>query len=160
MHYLIGLGILAGLVWFAFGAGAARAIVGVVLAVPVLAILVFITGEATRGGPDDVPFGKLGHRVSVDQPQPAPVQVPTQAAAQQQWQAEREQAERDRVAAGDRANRAAAYFAQTPAQRRKRTIETERYLASRQVNSRDYDEVARCTTELGGGRDAEAECMR
>ena len=31
MHFLIGLGILAGLVWFAFGAGAARAIVGVAL---------------------------------------------------------------------------------------------------------------------------------
>jgi hypothetical protein len=31
MHFLIGLGILAGLVWFAFGASAARAIVGVAL---------------------------------------------------------------------------------------------------------------------------------
>jgi hypothetical protein len=31
MHFLIGLGILAGLVWLAFGAGAARALVGVAL---------------------------------------------------------------------------------------------------------------------------------
>ena len=31
MHFLIGLGILAGLVWFAFGAGAARVLVGAVL---------------------------------------------------------------------------------------------------------------------------------
>jgi hypothetical protein len=74
MHFLIGLGILAGLVWFAFGAGAARAVVGAVLALPVLAILVFITGEATRGGPDDVPFGKLGHRVQVEQ-QPVAVRT-------------------------------------------------------------------------------------
>lgn len=31
MHFLIGLGLLAALVWFAFGAGPARAIVGVAL---------------------------------------------------------------------------------------------------------------------------------
>jgi len=81
MHFLIGLGILAGLVWFAFGAGAARAVVGVVLALPVLVILIFITGEATRGGPDDVPFGKLGHRVHVEQQQQLVERsVPAQAA--------------------------------------------------------------------------------
>ena len=49
--------------------GVARVVVGVVLAVPVLAILIFITGEATCRGPDDVPFGKLGHRVHVEQQQ-------------------------------------------------------------------------------------------
>jgi hypothetical protein len=96
MHFLIGLGILAGLVWFAFGAGAARAVVGVVLALPVLAILIFITGEATRGGPDDVPFGKLGHRVTVDQP----AQQPAYVDPQQKWEAaEQQRAEAHRAAA-------------------------------------------------------------
>jgi hypothetical protein len=153
MHFLIGLGILAGLVWFVFGAGTARAVVGAVLALPVLAILIFVTGEVTRGGPDDVPFGKLGHRVHVEQQQQPQASIEhSQAAA--------EQAARDKDVAAYRANRAARYFAETPAQRRQITLEAEAELARHQVNSRDYDEVARCTTELGGGRDAEAECMR
>ena len=159
MHFLIGLGILAGLVWFAFGAGAARAIVGVVLALPVLAILVFITGEATRGGPDDVPFGKLGHRVYVEQQQPQ-ASVEQKERDKRDNQAAAEQAERDKDVAAYRAKRAARYFAETPAQRRQITLEVEAALVRRRVNSRDYDEVRACTTELGGGRDAEAECMR
>lgn len=116
---MIGLGILAGARWFAFGERAARVIVGVVLALPVLAILIFITGEATRGGPDDVPFGKLGQRVPVEQ--------------QQQPQASVEQKERDKrdsQAAAYRAKRAARYFAETPAQRRQITLEVEAELAS------------------------------
>jgi predicted lipid-binding transport protein (Tim44 family) len=47
MHFLIGLGILAGLVWFAFGAGVARAIVGVVL-LAILAIAVFVLVREDR----------------------------------------------------------------------------------------------------------------
>lgn len=58
MHFLIGLGILAGLVWFAFGAGTARVFVGIVLAIPVLLALFFATGELTRGL-DGVVFSKL-----------------------------------------------------------------------------------------------------
>jgi hypothetical protein len=100
MHFLIGLGILGGLVWFAFGAGVARVVVGVVLAVPVLAILIFITGEATRGGPDDVPFGKLGHRVTVDQP-PTPQEQAYQARI----------AEREAIEQANREARRAAYDA-------------------------------------------------
>jgi hypothetical protein len=41
MHFLIGLGILAGLVWFAFGARAARGLVGVVL-LAIVAVVVFV----------------------------------------------------------------------------------------------------------------------
>jgi predicted lipid-binding transport protein (Tim44 family) len=41
MHFLIGLGILGGLVWFAFGAGAARILVGVAL-LGVVAVFGFI----------------------------------------------------------------------------------------------------------------------
>lgn len=37
MHYLIGLGILAGAIWFAFGERAARVIVGAVLVIGALA---------------------------------------------------------------------------------------------------------------------------
>jgi hypothetical protein len=160
MHFLIGLGILAGLAWFAFGASAARAIVGVVLTLPVLAILIFITGEATRGGPDDVPFGKLGHRVHVEQQQQPQASVEQKERDIRDSQAAAEQAERDKDVAEYRAKRAARYFAETPAQRRQITLEVEAELARHRVNSRDYDEVRACATELGGGRDAEAECMR
>jgi hypothetical protein len=160
MHFLIGLGILAGLVWFAFGARVARIFVGVALALPVLAVLIFITGELTRGGPDDVPFGKLGHRVHVEQQQRPPASVEQKERDKRDSQAAAEQAERDKDVAAYRAKRAARYFEQTPAQRRLITLEVEAELARHRVNSRDYDEVRACTTELGGGRDAEAECMR
>ena len=46
MHFLIGLGILAGLAWFAFGARAARAMVGVAL-LAVAAFFGFIFFVAT-----------------------------------------------------------------------------------------------------------------
>jgi hypothetical protein len=42
MHFLIGLGILAGLVWFTFGAGAARAVVGAAL-VLVASFFIFVS---------------------------------------------------------------------------------------------------------------------
>jgi hypothetical protein len=46
MHFLIGLGILAGLVWFAFGAGAARILVGAALlgVVAVFGLLIVVAG--------------------------------------------------------------------------------------------------------------------
>jgi hypothetical protein len=47
MHFLIGLGILAGLVWFAFGAGAARGLVGVVL-LGIVAIALFVLVREDR----------------------------------------------------------------------------------------------------------------
>jgi hypothetical protein len=37
MEFLIGLGILAGAIWFAFGARAARAVVGAVLVIGAMA---------------------------------------------------------------------------------------------------------------------------
>lgn len=42
MHFLIGLGILAGLVWFAFSAGAARVLVGIVLLAIVVIFVVAV----------------------------------------------------------------------------------------------------------------------
>jgi hypothetical protein len=46
MHFLIGLGILAALVWFAFGAGAARTLVGAALlgVVALFGLLVVVAG--------------------------------------------------------------------------------------------------------------------
>lgn len=58
MHFLVGLGILAGLVWFAFGAGAARtarALVCIVLAIPVAVV----SGTALAGMVKTQHVGKL-----------------------------------------------------------------------------------------------------
>jgi hypothetical protein len=56
MHFLIGLGILTGLAWFAFGTGAARALVGAIL----LGTLLIFGGVAVIAGIDM-------HRQSVEQ---------------------------------------------------------------------------------------------
>jgi hypothetical protein len=42
MHFIVGFGVLAGLIWFAFGATAARVVVGAVLILPVLLVLFVI----------------------------------------------------------------------------------------------------------------------
>jgi hypothetical protein len=68
MHIIIGFVALGALVAFAFGRRALQIFVAIGLGVPALIVLVFIVGEVTRGGPDDIPFGKLGHRVTVEQP--------------------------------------------------------------------------------------------
>ncbi|TWB89295.1 hypothetical protein FBZ93_11610 [Bradyrhizobium macuxiense] len=57
MHFLVGLGILAGLVWFAFGTGPARILVGAALLVAVT-FFGFIVYVAMLDG----------HRQSVEQP--------------------------------------------------------------------------------------------
>ena len=60
MHFLIGLGILAGLVWFAFGAGAARALIGVVL----LAVVAFFAFVAAMVIWPDGPPGSPGYKAA------------------------------------------------------------------------------------------------
>ena len=47
MHFIVCLGILAGRVWFAFGAGPVRTLVGIVLA-----ILVAVSSNAAHAGPN------------------------------------------------------------------------------------------------------------
>jgi hypothetical protein len=79
MHIIIGFGVVAAIIAFAFGQRALQVFVAICLGVPALFVLFIIAGEVTRGGPDDVPFGKMGHRVSVEQPVAAYVAPPVAA---------------------------------------------------------------------------------
>jgi hypothetical protein len=60
MHFLIGLGIVAGLAWFAFGAGTARAIVGVAL----LGVVAFFALVAAMVIWPDGPPGSPGYKAA------------------------------------------------------------------------------------------------
>lgn len=88
MHFLIGLGILAGLAWFAFGAVAARTIVGVAL-LGVAAFCGFILFVAAV----DI------RRQSVEIEQPAAKQIRT--CLEQRWDYDA-QIECEQAAASDR----------------------------------------------------------
>lgn len=106
---------LAGLVWFAFGAGTARVFVGIVLAIPVLLALFFVTGELTRGL-DGVVFSKLYKSDEVARHEIAQERLTRDA---EEWakQAEREkeqraaEAEQRRREAENERQLKAAYFA-------------------------------------------------
>lgn len=100
MHFVIGFVALGALIGLAFGRRALQVFVAIGLGVPALIVLTLIIGEVTRGGPDDVPFGKLGHRVTVEQP-PTPQEQAYQARI----------AEREAIEQANREARRAAYDA-------------------------------------------------
>ncbi|WP_027518042.1 hypothetical protein [Bradyrhizobium sp. WSM1417] len=130
MHFLIGLGILAGFVWFAFGAGTARVFVGIVLAIPVLLGLFFVTGELTRGL-DGVAFSKL-----------------YKADAVAMREIEQERAERDAELAEEQARREAEAKANRDAEARRvelagHKFEQDQTIAAWEcVHHRDVDGIA------------------
>jgi hypothetical protein len=113
MHFLIGFIAVAVLIAFVFGRRAAQVFVVIGLGVPALIILTIIIGEATRGGPDDVPFGKLGHRSSLNTTVEQPVSAEQQRAYDEQQAHARWQAEQDAAARAELSERAKAYNPRT-----------------------------------------------